>query len=128
MVYSEAARINVPADLERTDMSSNPGHSPNAPQLGAAERERLRHAHRILLSSPDADLQKRGGQAVADILRAEVPDLDDVTIGRVALAVGRYLGHLAASDNDRNMTIAGNQVIAAGLHLTEAEWNAEARP
>ncbi len=96
----------------------------NPPQLGAAARARLRDVHRRMQSLPNGEQLHNGGRALADFLRGVLPDLDDATIGRVTLEVGVFVGVFAArSDDDPRLTQVGNQIVAAGLGLTAAEWD-----
>lgn len=89
-------------------------------QLGAAERARLRatHAH-IQVTEPDP----QGGRPLADLLRQALPDLDDVTIGRVLLAVGSHTGAaVEAWPDNHELRAISNQIVMAGVELTASEW------
>ena len=84
---------------------------------GAAERAQLEGlADRITASNASA--MDALGPAIADRLRKQLPDLDDVTIGRVLVAVGTNLDWLFLPDS----AVPWAGLTAAGLHLTEAEW------
>lgn len=69
------------------------------------------------------------GPGIAKLLRQQLPDLDEVTIGRVLLALTTEPGYVLASHFDQREP-AGKQaaraiwqgLIAAGLHLSEPEW------
>jgi len=85
------------------------------PAYGAAERARLRTlAAQLAALNPDA---VAGAPAVADILRELLPDVDDVTIGRVLLTVtGGPFTALWRTGG----ALPGLALV--GLHLTETEW------
>lgn len=100
-----------------------------AAQLGSADRERLRALQRTILGMPSEVRlpQVEGGRALADALRTGLPDMGDVTIGRVALELGRFVGRIAANPPEGQPMIAlSNQIIGAGMNLTASEWNANA--
>jgi hypothetical protein len=70
------------------------------------------------------EVYRDGGRALADELRQILPDLDDFTIGRVALALGEYAGKYTGrvAPNDHNMLALSNSLVLAGLDLTAIEW------
>lgn len=62
----------------------------------------------------------QAGRALADQLRMGLPDLDDVTLGRVVLAVSEELSHgLSCRSCEPYRAI---DVLAAALELTALEW------
>jgi hypothetical protein len=66
------------------------------------------------------------GPAIADVLRKQLPDLDDVTIGRVLIALTSEAKDIilqAPSPGD-----AWSYVIGAGLDLTQTEWKEGEQP
>lgn len=87
-------------------------------------------------SLPADDLVRRAGVGLADLLRTQLPDADDVTLGRVVLEIMR---HLKRGDDEArrladNVGVPANvtraaalavgirQLAAASLTLTELEW------
>lgn len=60
------------------------------------------------------------GRDVADIMRSNLGDLDDVTLGRVALELGQLMGHLSQCPGCAPLSVV--DVLAAGLELTALEW------
>lgn len=85
---------------------------------------------------PASDLTRRAGVGLADLLRIHLPDVDDVTLGRVVLEVMRHLK--GCDDTARktaevvgvpaNVTRAAalqvgiRQLAAAAMTLTELDW------
>ena len=66
------------------------------------------------------------GRRIADILRSELPDVDDLTIGRVLVALGTgRLATLFVGPATLDLTWQG--LTAAGLAMTEPEWKEGAR-
>lgn len=95
--------------------------------LGAAERADLRLLHEQVRGSGNVEWVERVGPMFADQLRHRLPDLDDVTIGRVVLEVASYLkDDIAARPAavDAVVPLWGT-MTAAGLSLTRAEWDDE---
>lgn len=62
-----------------------------------------------------------GGQLIADSLRKSLPDLDDVTIGRVAGELAGLLGHMTLAMGDRNSLLIVSQIAAVAVNLTALE-------
>lgn len=60
------------------------------------------------------------GRNVADVLRVQLGDLDDATLGRVVLELGQLLGHVSTCEGCPSLTVV--DVLAAGLELTALEW------
>lgn len=60
------------------------------------------------------------GPAIADKLRTELPDLDDLTIGRVLVAIGTCLPGLFQDASAPQLAWGG--LLQAGLDMTEPEW------
>lgn len=86
--------------------------------LSAAERHRLSATYdHAMATMPKFE---SAGRRLADMLRGKLPDVDDVTMGRVALALGEFIGGVA--DDDHQMLVLTNQVVMAGLDLTALEW------
>ena len=98
-------------------------------RLGADQIARLQSVKRGL-SAMSADVRaitEDGGRALADLIRRELPDLDDLTLGRVVLQIGLYVGlnvHCMDDERDQDVLMAtGNYIVAAALDLTAAEWD-----
>lgn len=89
-------------------------------QLGAAERARLRAADaHIKATEPNPEM----GRPLADALRQNLPDLDDVTMGRVLIALGAHTGGLVQIYPDNHeLRVLSNQIVMAGVDLTAIEW------
>jgi hypothetical protein len=87
--------------------------------LGARERANCKMlAASLVATDPEVMRQAPG---IADSFRQQLPDLDDVTIGRILLAAAGSLvpaGFLGGG-GPLVLTI----MAAAGLHLTDTEWN-----
>jgi hypothetical protein len=91
---------------------------------GARERARLRMAAETLEADPGHVIVEIVGSRLADELRKALPDIDDVTIGRILIAL--------TSDNAaiwKIMIEAGVRLPAVwqvltitGLKMTESEW------
>ena len=82
---------------------------------GAAERHELKSLAGTLPedAGPLVD-------AVADAMRLELPDMDDVAIGRVLLALrASRFGPVFAALPGEPVRVA---LVAAGLRLTRTEW------
>jgi len=69
---------------------------------------------------PDRQRIRASGHAVADYLRTSLPDLSDVTIGRVALAI-HPLCIEAAAGCDHGPAILADSIAAAACDLTALE-------
>jgi hypothetical protein len=97
---------------------------------GAAERQKLTVLSDALAASRHAGTLARAAGHVADRLRRELPDLDDAAIGRVlvALTTVRGLRAMFGADEGASEDVWGiwATLAAAGLQLTEPEWNPEA--
>lgn len=88
---------------------------------GAKERSRLASLAETMRAADDS--AEPTGRIVADKLRTELPDLDDLTIGRVliALTTTDELG-LMFLDSRVPLQTVWKALAATGLHLTEPEW------
>ena len=88
---------------------------------GISERQRLTGLAN-LIQAQNRPAWEELGTRIADILRAALPDLDDVTIGRVVVAIGVQLDILfTGKERDIRSLWAG--LTAAGLQLTRPEWD-----
>ena len=89
-------------------------------RLTPEEREALDAVERSLdLMEPNnALLFREGGQKIADALRRMLPDLDDVTLGRVLRATSTVI---AAKDVTDDVRIALAMLTAAAVELTSLE-------
>jgi hypothetical protein len=58
--------------------------------------------------------------AIADKLRTELPDLDDLTVGRVLVALTTEMPSLFSGVAD--VAVVWQGMAAAGLAMTEPEW------
>lgn len=88
--------------------------------LSHQEKWVLRTLHPIVVATAPESVQP--GRNIADMLRTSLPDLDDVTIGRVVLAISVHIGSVKPRPKERAMRDLGNQIVAAALELTELEW------
>ena len=59
--------------------------------------------------------------AIADRLRTELPDLDDLTVGRVLIALATEMPQLFVGEA-ANPVLTWQGLTAAGLSMTEPEW------
>jgi hypothetical protein len=87
---------------------------------GARERAKLTILNEGLqVGYPDGTVPT----AIADMLRQQLPDMDDVTIGRVviALTVEGIIAGVAQGADSRMQNLWAALTIA-GLQLTESEW------
>jgi hypothetical protein len=66
-------------------------------------------------------VQRHAARGFADLLRLELPDVDDVTLGRVLLQVGMYLGRAAASEE---MSDASDLLVISAIDMTSLERDA----
>jgi hypothetical protein len=64
----------------------------------------------------------RLGQMLADRLRRQLPDLDDVTIGRVVLEIGAAVGAYVGTSPEPDCHQLNNWLTLGGLDLTAVEW------
>jgi hypothetical protein len=62
------------------------------------------------------------GREIADHMRLMLPDLDDVTIGRVLLRIAIHLGALHQVFGEEAAGQIGRQYMMAALQLTALEW------
>jgi len=85
---------------------------------GAAERARLEGLANQITAATPASMDVLG-PAVADNLRRHLPDLDDVTIGRVLVVIGTECQGLFM---EAEPAVLWAGFTAAGLQMTEAEW------
>jgi hypothetical protein len=89
---------------------------------GARDRAELAAlANRIDATAPTAgDAAGR----VADALRRELPDMDDLAIGRVLVALTVRLQDLfhAVTSGEVDADVLRTALARAGLQLTEPEW------
>ena len=69
--------------------------------------------------------QGRAARSFSDVLRTELPDLDDVTIGRVLLQVGVFIGR--ASDCNA-MDAATNTLLISAIDMTALERDIPSAP
>ncbi len=95
--------------------------------LSAAERLNLSTLNDEQTASPAAKIAFEAGRALADSLRCRMPDIDDVTIGRVALATIAFMNLALAANGQGDSLIpaieaATDQIICASLDLTASEW------
>lgn len=88
--------------------------------LSDAERIRLARLNEAASTIPWNP--KKGGRALADDLRRALPDLDDVSVGRVLLEIGGFIGRLADGRADGTLHVLTDQVMCAALDLTAVEW------
>lgn len=103
----------------------------------SALSETERRAFAQLAADLPADpFGRLGGRTVADLLRVTAPEVDDVTLGRIALQLSRHLKDgrdvavkaAEAIDVPTQLTraaaleIAIRQLTCAALNLTELEW------
>lgn len=98
-------------------MKNSPEAGAGRSPYGAAERAKLE----LLadhITAGNAPAMNALGPAIADLLRKKLPDLSDVTIGRVLVAIGTELDSIFTPDCRTQW--AG--LTAAGLQLTEIEW------
>lgn len=93
--------------------------------LSAAEKARLNALH----EQAEAKLwdAMQAGRNLADHLRRQMPDIDDVSIGRVAMATVVYLNKTLGAAGDGPVdtalfNVACDQIMCAGLDLTASEW------
>ncbi|MFG1858422.1 hypothetical protein ACGFJT_41785 [Actinomadura geliboluensis] len=93
------------------------------PALGAVERERLRHLHTQIRASGNDEWLDQVGPMFADQLRRELPDLNDATIGRVALAVASLVQDHAQRQQAAALLSLWGTITTAGLVLTRPEWD-----
>jgi hypothetical protein len=90
--------------------------------LTPAERRALTRAHAFVQRHGTAGLDTGAGRALADVLRRVLADVDDVTIGRVALQVAEFLKELAETNDSDVTAVASDQLLLAALDLTAIEW------
>ncbi len=112
-------------------------HTPAASQpgpYGARERAGLAtlDAH---LRAADPTARTETAPGVADLLRQQLPDLDDTTIGRVLIALTTGPGFLAAvarqPQHPQAQHIAGRiwaALASTGLDLTAPTWQPDQHP
>jgi hypothetical protein len=84
---------------------------------GAAERAQL-EGLADQITATNAAAMNALGPAIADRLRQKLPDLGDVAIGRVLVAIGTEFPQLFMPDS----AVLWAGFTAAGLQMTEAEW------
>lgn len=89
--------------------------------LSDADKMHLKGVHQRYLDSDKGDILC-AGRNLADVMRSALPDITDVTIGRVCLTIQEYLGSAMADVTCERMDLASAFVICAGLDLTSAEW------
>lgn len=101
----------------------------------------LTETERRVLAQLDADLPadhvtRHGGVMLADLLRTAAPEADDVTLGRIALALMRNLsdgrdiavraaeaiGTADQATRAAALEVGIRQLATAALTLTELEW------
>ena len=86
---------------------------------GARERADLAAlADRITAVQPE--VFSKASPVIADRLRKALPDMDDVSIGRVLVALTDDLGPMFLSDTP--LPVLWASLAGAGLQMTEAEW------
>lgn len=85
--------------------------------LSAADLIRMRQLNEQLDRMPVHDI---AATAMADALRLDLPDLDDVTIGRVLLWVAQYAAVSSLHPVTLGMFATG--ATCAALDLTASEW------
>jgi len=102
-------------------------------QLSRADKLRIRNAVQVAkdwqAANPEAPDVLDMGRQLANLLRAEMPDVDAVEMGRVCLNLAEFLdAMLDAPDAPQCPAImaASNQIKTAGFDLTAIEW--EERP
>jgi hypothetical protein len=93
--------------------------------LSAAEKAKLNALHEQVEAQPWDSMA--AGRALADQLRRQMPDIDDVSLGRVAMATAVYLNEVLATAGDGPVDTAlfnltCDQIMCAGLDLTASEW------
>lgn len=66
------------------------------------------------------------GGNISDFLRTALPDMDDVTIGRVMITLAEFVtaGIRMGAEIPNVNLVAG--LLASGLQMTEPEWKDEA--
>lgn len=87
----------------------------------------LSDADRIRLASTSARLnldhdRQHSARCTADFLRTELPDLDDVTIGRVLMQVGQLGADVSVLNPLLGVAPFSVSLAAAALELTRTEW------
>ena len=85
---------------------------------GPKERSRLATLADQLAAASGSGLL---AAAVADRLRGELPDLDDLIIGRVLVALATEMPQLFIGEA-ANPALTWQGLAAAGLSMTEPEW------
>ncbi len=93
--------------------------------LSAAEKAHLKTLHEHVEAQPWDSMT--AGRALADKLRRQMPDIDDVSLGRVAMETIVYLNEALATAGDGPVDTARfnetcDQIMCAGLDLTASEW------
>lgn len=89
---------------------------------GAAERAMLASlADQIAVSATTTGVLS---DAIADKLRTKLPDLDDLTIGRVLVALTTEAAglFLSVDDGKAPANLVWQGLAGAGLAMTEPEW------
>lgn len=84
---------------------------------GSKERSRLATLADQIAASPGSGML---ATVIADKLRTELPDLDDLAIGRVLVALTTEMPQLFGEVADPATVWQG--LAAAGLSMTEPEW------
>ena len=85
---------------------------------GPKERSRLATLADQLATASGSGLL---ATAIADRLRTELPDLDDLTVGRVLVALATELPQLFLEEA-ASLALTWQGLAAAGLSMTEPEW------
>jgi hypothetical protein len=90
--------------------------------LSSEERRALTRAHAFVRRYGARGLGPDAGPSLADDLRRVLPDVDDVTIGRVVLQIAGFLDILVRGHPSGVAAVASDQLLLAALDLTSTEW------
>lgn len=90
-------------------------NGPSRPQLSEAERVELQVAYDVYKTTDPAWLDVIGVER-ADLLRKQLPDIDDATIGRVAITLAKIVAI------DPEFEKVTRMLLCTGLVLTRAEF------
>lgn len=89
--------------------------------LSDADKIRLGMVHQRLIDNGLSALMCTGRE-LADSLRYSLPDLSDVTVGRVCLAIQEFMEMAQGDMECVKLKLVQTYVTCAGLDLTSAEW------
>lgn len=77
---------------------------------------------RTLAARPLPDKDQQIVARLADYIRMDLPDLDDVTIGRAVLAMCDHLGLIAIVTPGVQATALLGLAVSVGMDLTAIDW------